>query len=68
MALDPGAIAEAVGLKLLELAVQQAPQLGATLARLVEDASDDLPLVPQLKEILPVEGAAARARRRLDGG
>lgn len=66
MALDPGAIAEAVGLKLLGLAVKELPQLGETLAGLVAGADDSTPLVPQLRELLPVESAAARARRELD--
>jgi hypothetical protein len=60
------AVAEAVGLKLLELAVREYPPLGSTLSTLVHDAPDDLPLVPQLRALLPVEGAAARALRALE--
>lgn len=67
MAVDPGSIAEAVGLELLKLAVEQLPALGSTLAELVAGAPDELPLVPQLRKILPLESAAARARRRLRG-
>ena len=62
------AIAEAVALKLLELAVSQLPALGATLARLVSDAPDELPLIDKLRETLPLEGASARARRALEAG
>lgn len=68
MGFDPRAIAEAVGLKLFELAVKELPELGETIGLLARDASDDLPLVDKLRELLPVEGAAARARRRLDPG
>lgn len=61
-------LAEAVALKLLELAVRELPTLGATLARLVNDAPDEMPLVDKLREILPLEGASARARRALERG
>lgn len=57
-----------VALRLLELAVGELPELGATLAQLVHDAPDDLPLVDELRERLPLEGAAARARRALERG
>ncbi|MDX6480347.1 MAG: hypothetical protein QOG85_857 [Gaiellaceae bacterium] len=63
---EPKPVAETIAFWLLERAVEWLPLLGETLADLVHGASDDVPLVPRLREILPVEGAAARAARALE--
>lgn len=60
-------VAEEVGLRLLEMAIQEAPAIAALLG-VVDDAPAELPIVERLRQILPAEGAAARARRALEGG
>jgi hypothetical protein len=60
-------VAEEVAFRLLELAVAELPELVDTLGPLVHQAPST-PLVERLREILPVEGAAARARRALERG
>lgn len=63
---QPVSTSETIAFWLLERAVEWLPALGDTLGQLVHGASDDLPLVPRLRELLPVEGAAARAARALE--
>lgn len=59
--------AEEVGLRLLELALQEAPHIVDTLARVSAGLPDDSPLAERVRELLPDEGAATRARRALEG-
>jgi|GEM_PF-3862133 len=58
-------MSEAVFLQILQVLVVAFPPFAQMLARLLPD-DDAEPLVSKVRAILPVEGAATRARKQLE--
>jgi hypothetical protein len=58
-------VAKDLGLELLKLAIEKAPEIARLLDRGL-DAEPDHPLAPQVRELLPVRSASRAALEQLD--
>lgn len=59
-------MSESIALQLLRVLIVAFPPLAAMLSRLLPSEDDGDPLVAKVRDILPVEGESAQARRTLE--